>query len=816
MKFRELPQSLRLYILAHPFVLAPLVYLIAQQPGPDRWWLVGILVVCSGIFSTWKVELTVFDGRMTIGFAVVCLALLISGTHAAILSAVFGALIGSLVRGQKGSWKVERIRQQLYYTFFNIANCSLSCVGAALAYTGVMSVAADPARHVLGLVVFTAVYFGINTLGVSLAITFQQGLNWASVWQQNFLWTAPGFFASASAAAGIEWAFKAWGLIAFLLVPPLWVIYYSYKLYMERLHLFTGKLQQDVTHIQELNKLNQAIISSLAMAIDAKDRYTCSHINRVQLYAVALAEAAGLSGPDLEAVSTGALVHDIGKLGIPDHILGKPGKLTPEEFERIQSHVTIGAEILSPVPFPFPVVDVVLTHHERWDGLGYPNRMQGEEIPIGGRIISIVDVFDALTSNRPYRRAMSQDEALRILLESAGKQFDPRLVQLFSAVVPAVRGQIDSMEAEQKTQADSANTAIEGSFALSRISQAAAEMAAVCDVAHSLAEQETLDQIAAVVVDRGLGLLPADTAILYLKSTTEDDQLIAIAVEGEYRDKLKDMTIRIGEGVAGCVAGDGQPRVNVSAFLDVARRFAPEEAMELSAATAVPLVHGPETLGVLAVYTKAYSVLSEHHLHVLNILAEHAAGAIQNLRRFERNQELVFTDPLTGLANSRCLVRHLDRLLHPIGADGPTDPECFGVVMLDLDFFKDVNDTLGHLRGDDLLRTVADTLSRIGRPGDVVCRYAGDEFVLLLPGAAREQGERVASRVREAIDSLPAIEGVVKIGASVGVATFPDDGDTSRSLIHAADRRMYEDKFRRRRNDTRSSRAGQGLVGAGR
>src|SRR5205807_8048205 len=164
--------------------------------------------------------------------------------------------------------------------------------------------------------------------------------------------------------------------------------------------------------------------------------------NRVRHYATAHAKAAGVSGPELEAVATGALVHDIGKLGIPDHILSKPGKLAPEEFRRIQSHVAIGTEILSPIPFPFPVVDVVRTHHERWDGLGYPHGLKGEEIPIGGRIISIVDVFDALTSDRPYRRALSGEPAPRVPQEGAGKPVDPKLVQWFESGRPGARGEV--------------------------------------------------------------------------------------------------------------------------------------------------------------------------------------------------------------------------------------------------------------------------------------------------------------------------------------------------------------------------------------
>jgi diguanylate cyclase (GGDEF)-like protein len=207
--------------------------------------------------------------------------------------------------------------------------------------------------------------------------------------------------------------------------------------------------------------------------------------------------------------------------------------------------------------------------------------------------------------------------------------------------------------------------------------------------------------------------------------------------------------------------------------------------------------------------------MTGHHLNVLNILAEHAALAIQRSGRFEREHELAHSDPLTGLANSRNLVRHLERLCFQGSGSaslrdgsnlaGPdprplTPGPCFSVVVMDLDRFKEVNDTQGHLEGDELLRRVAARLESVARPDDVVCRYAGDEFVLLLGGADRREAVRIAERAREAIDSLPEVAGKVKISASMGVSTYPDDGPDGRTLLHVADQRMYEDKFQRRRS----------------
>jgi diguanylate cyclase (GGDEF)-like protein/putative nucleotidyltransferase with HDIG domain len=674
---------------------------------------------------------------------------------------------------------------------FNLGNCAATCICSAEVYNRVLQLApSGDTGRMLALTAFTTVYFTFNTLGVALAIALAQKLSWTEVWKQNFLWTAPGYFASASAAAAVALSFNRLGILSLLILPWLYIIFYSYRLYMDRLH-------RDMSHIVELNKLNQAVIASLATAIDAKDRHTCSHINRVQYYAVQLAEALGLKGPELSAVTTGALVHDIGKLGIPDHILLKPGKLTAEEFQRMQTHVTIGAEILAPVPFPFPVVDVVMTHHERWDGLGYPRQLEGEEIPIGGRIISIVDVFDALTSHRPYRRAMTWEQASQVLAEGAGKQFDPALVKKFLVILPRLQGVIDQMDAEQRERLVRMDQTEETGSALARIGQAAAEMAAACSVAHALSEQDTIAGIGGVVVSRALALMPVDTVVFYSFSP-DDNSLRATQADGKYAERLVGMEIQRGEGVSGWVAAHQQPKVNVSASLDVARRFSPEENLELSAATAVPVLHGPNLIGVLTVYTTAYSVLSQHHLHVLNLLAEHAAGAMQNLHRIEQHRELAFTDPLTGLANSRCLFRQLERLTQSSRADG-TPSTRFSVLMLDLDGFKQVNDQLGHLCGDELLRSIAQVLIEVARPNDLVCRYAGDEFVLLLSDVGADEAERVAARAKAAITEIGLVEGCVAIGASTGIASYPAEGEDGKSLLNIADFRMYEDKYERRR-----------------
>ncbi|MFN3651529.1 MAG: HD domain-containing phosphohydrolase [Armatimonadota bacterium] len=816
MKFVSLSIWLKLYVSAMILsgIGAIATTFMLPAPGLNPALLTG-LVLAAIIFSTWKVELTIRQGRMTVTSAVVCVAMLLQGDLAAVLCAATGALVGTLVRTVPGKWlpdfswrEPHRGTFDLHRPLFNLANCALACSAGAHSFmattawmTQTFGLPDIPAKAA-GIMAFQMVYFLVNTAGVSVALSLLKLQNVLQIWKDNFFWTWPSYFASASIAVGIYAAFQnpSIGILALVGLMPLYFIYYSYRLYMERMNLYVSKMEQDMRHIHELNDLNSAIIASLAMAIDAKDRHTRSHINRVQMYAVALAEAVGLDGPELEAVRIGALVHDIGKLGIPERILGKPGKLTPEEFRRMQAHVTIGAEILEPVPFPWPVKDIVLTHHERWDGLGYPVGLRAEDIPIGGRIMAIADVFDALTSNRPYRRAMSVEDALQVVREGARKQFDPTLVEVFARILPGVHGKVEELELREATREGGTSSSADGEpdWAYSQITQAAAEMSATCELAQGLAETSSVQEVLQVVIDRALRLLPTDTAVIYLCSEETGD-LRAEAIGGLYVEKLSGLTMHRAEGVSGWVAETLQPQVNAQASLDIARRFNPNEVMELSAATAVPLVQGARTLGVLTLYTTGYSVLNEHHLGVLNILAEHAASALVSARRYEQTRELSLTDPLTGLPNSRSLIHHMETLCQPwSGVPQGHITDQFAVLMFDLDGFKNVNDTLGHLRGDEVLKQFGEILRTMSRDQDLPCRYAGDEFVVVLGGAEQEAARQFARRVRNALERSTRGTLPTALGVSIGSACFPHDGQDVRNLLAVADQRMYNDKFSRR------------------
>ena len=270
---------------------------------------------------------------------------------------------------------------------------------------------------------------------VATAIALSTRQSVVKVWNENFLWSAPSYFVGAGAAALAVGDLRASSHVRWLLplaAAPLYLTYRSYKVYL-------GRIDDEQRHVREMADLHLATIEALALAIDAKDQTSQSHIRRVQLYAAALARALGMSENDIQGVKTAALLHDIGKLAVPEHILSKPGPLTPEEFQKIRAHPKVGADIISAVPFPYPVSPLILSHHERWDGKGYPAGLKGEDIPLGARILSVVDYFDALMAERPYHKAMGFDAAIGLLQQEAGKGLDPRVVDKFIELLPALQ-----------------------------------------------------------------------------------------------------------------------------------------------------------------------------------------------------------------------------------------------------------------------------------------------------------------------------------------------------------------------------------------
>ncbi len=532
-----------------------------------------------------------------------------------------------------------------------------------------------------------------------------------------------------------------------------------------------------------------ATIEALAMAIEAREDATPGHARRVQAYAVALAEAVGLSEADVKAVRLGALLHDIGMLAVPEHILSKPAPLTDAEFETVRRHPQVGADLLRDVPFPQPVASLVRSHHERWDGRGYPDELIGDAIPVTARIVGMAEVYDALTSDRPYRKAMSREAAVQLLQQEAGSGIDPSLVERFVQILPT----IDPRAAGSHVARPPADKRLEspaGAPVYGAITEAHQEVSALYELARSLGTSLGVSESMTLIAAKLKRLVPYSCCALYLQDA-DGERLRCRFVSGADASVIQQVTLEVGEGLSGWVAWARKPLVNASPQLDA------PAATSLRSALVTPLMFRNRFIGTLALYHGKNNFYTDAHSHLAERVAGQIAAVIANSLLFDRAQEDSLTDPLTALPNTRSLFMHLTREL----ARSKRLRAHLALLVVDLDHFKLINDRYGHHRGDRALCEVARVLRSTIRPYDICVRYAGDEFILVLSGCSDDEAERKRRDLQLAIGEITIGTGPdsnLRLSASVGVGIYPADGNTYETLLAAADRRMYQHKRRQK------------------
>ena len=594
----------------------------------------------------------------------------------------------------------------------------------------------------------------------------------------RLLWSTPGSVALVCLALVCSWALTSSG---FWLLPIALLAFY-----------FAFGVSRRANQISELHL---ATIEALALAIDAKDQTAHNHIRRVQVYAVGLARAIGMSEHEIRGVKTAALLHDIGKLAVPEHILAKPGPLTPEEFQKVRIHPQVGAGIISAVPFPYPVAPLILSHHERWDGRGYPAGLRDRDIPLGARVLSIVDYFDALTSERPYHQAMSIEGAVSLLQQEAGKALDPQIVETFVRVLPQLRAEVQQLDLARLTTPVTAISTEPAPSVFDDIALAHREIYALYQIAQTMGTSLGVADTMGVICSKLSELVPFSSCALFLHTEATDSLRCRFAT-GVDAETLEGLTVRDGQGLSGWVARNRRPLVNArpAAELEAA---ASAQQTKLQSALVCPLIVGDRFIGTLSVYHVEPSFYRDDHRRLLDRVCEQAAAVIHNSMVFEQTQEDSLTDALTGLPNTRFMFLHLSRELaraDRLGAE-------VSLMVMDLDDFKEINDTFGHHIGDRALREVATVLRTAIRPYDICVRYAGDEFIVVLSGCGREEAETKRQELQHAVDNVelevqPDLR--IPMMISVGAAVFPHDGDSYETLLAKADSRMYRDKSQRK------------------
>ena len=689
---------------------------------------------------------------------------------------------------------------------FNVCSTALAIAVTYASYRYSLALRAVNNPSTL-LFLAACVYFVANTVLIAAATSLTERRSLRKVWAEGYLWSFPYYLVAGGLAGAMSWlhSFTDWQT-SLLTLPVAYLIYRSYRLYL-------SKLEDEKRHVQEMADLHMRTIEVLALSIEAKDQTTHDHLQRVRVYAVEVAKELEVEQSEMDALQAAALLHDIGKLAVPEHIIAKPGRLTPEEFEKMKIHPTVGAEILERVQFPYPVVPIVRAHHEKYDGTGYPLGLQGTEIPIGARILAAVDFLDALASDRQYRLALPLHEAMMRLVEESGKSFDPEVVRVlerrYVELEQLVHLRTDglgrhklSTEVKDENGKDEPSIKPAAGFAeqgrrqlpersfLSSIAAARQEAQTLFELSQDLGASLSLDETLSVFAVKLRRVVLYDAIAIYI---CQGDELVPEYVNGDNFRLFASLRIPIGQGLSGWVAQNRKPILNGNPSVEPGYLNDTSKYSTLMSALAVPLEGLQGVVGVVALYCAEKDFFSTDHLRILQAVTSKMALAIENALKYEQAESSAVTDYLTSLPNARSLFLQLDREMARCKRDNKT----LTVMVADMDGFKQINDRFGHLEGNRVLRRFAHALKETSREYDYVARMGGDEFVVIAPGLTPEAAARKAEQMRDlARQAGKDICNEDILSLSVGKAVYPEDGMDAERILSEADKRMYLQKKR--------------------
>lgn len=751
-----------------------------QDPG--RYLVYLVIAILASVL---KVHLPGITGTMSVNYIFVLLGIME-------ISFPETLLLGCLAITVQTGWRATH-HTKLAHLLFNWSSMANAVTAAYFTYR---AMGAEGRVLPFAIAASASVFFLVNTISVAGVVSLTEGKNILKMWHQCYFWSFPYYLVGAAVAALVSLCDRRFGWQASVLVLP--VIYFFYRSY----RLYLGKLESEKRHAEEMAALHLRTIEALALAIEAKDNNTHEHIQRVQVYAVELGKELGLPARELQALRAASILHDIGKLAVPEHIISKPGRLTPEEFEKMKIHPVVGAEILSRVAFPYPVVPIVRAHHEKWNGSGYPDGLKGQQIPVGARILGAVDCLDALASDRQYRRALSLDAAMAVVEEESGKSYDPTVVAAlrrhyteWEKMALSARTERSRLSKDVEVPNGKAPAAgLEGSAPraeterpdfLSSIAAARQEAQMLYELTQDLGTSLNLHETLSVLDSRLKRLIPYDAIAIYVQ---KEQHLVPAYVNGENFRLFASLEIPMGQGLSGWVAETGKPIINGNPSVEPGYLNDPTKFSSLRSALAVPLESANGITGVLALYRAERDAFNKDHLRVLLAINPKISLAVENALKYEQAAISATTDALTELPNARSLFLHLDAEL----ARSKRTRSTLAVLVSDLDGFKQVNDRFGHLEGNKVLKLVAAGLRQTCREYDYVARMGGDEFVLVLAGL---KAEDLPGKMRTVegmvVDAGIQVCGERIISISAGAAFYPEDGDNAESLLAEADRRMY-------------------------
>jgi diguanylate cyclase (GGDEF)-like protein/putative nucleotidyltransferase with HDIG domain len=756
--------------------------------GTERLLFFAALAVVVGL-TTARYPLPLPGSTTTVSVSdpLMFLAVVTLGPHYAALLAIVEALVGGL-RAKLHSVTIH---------IFNVSNLATSLFVSGVAYEALVSylkgnpvssgVGSALAAFALPLLALAVTDYLLHTILISIVLIARGARNTFAA-RDALPWEPVAYLACATVAGLVHFAYVNKGLVltavvVILVLPVPIIIYYTFKTYRE-------KLNNQQNHYSELTGIYDSILEMLAMAIDAKDDVTHDHIQRVKLFACRIGQAVGLSDLEIEALKAGALLHDIGKIGVPAYILNKPGKLTEHEFEQMKLHTIIGADMLSNVPFRYPVVPIVRHHHERWDGRGYPDGLAGEDIPKTARILTLVDNYDALRSDRPYKTGMTREEALSYIKENAGSFFDPTLVELFLSMVDQLENEAQAFKPppnnKRREPAIAKSSPAAGyelppnldraAKALSSIAETNQRVTALYEMARTLASHLSLEDTVAILSNRLSKLVPFTTCAISLFDPSRSEFEV-IHATGLHADRLIRRRMPAEAGITGWAITNQRPMYNTNPVLDLGF-LGQETASHYKGVMVFPMVRNQEALGAIAVYSTEIAAYGSDHIQLMESALQPASDAIYNALAFEQAHRTAFTDSVTGTLNTRSLSSQFERELTRSQKVG----ESLSILVVSLDNLQDAAAAEG-VGADQLVAQFSRLLRYHVRESDVLARYSANTFVAMLVDTGLAQAREIRGRIRDSISELTYKNSLF---VALGAATSPDDGTTFDDLFNHA------------------------------
>ena len=596
-------------------------------------------LVLTAVASGLKVVLPGSDVTLSVGFILFIVSIGSMSLSETIALGVTAALVQCY-------WKPTK-KLSLVHFIFNLSQVSIALTGAFWLNQFLVH-GPFHGRALISLLVSAAFYFLLNTLPVAIIVSLSERTAFFPQWRETCAWTLPFYLIGAGIAGLMQFLnrYAGWE-ISVVVMPALYIIYRSYGIYI-------GRMADMKKHMQEMAALHLRTIEALALAIDAKDHTTGDHVHRVRVYALELAKDLNLSAAETDALRAAAVLHDIGKLAVPEHIIAKPGKLTREEFEKMKIHPIVGAEILEQVEFPYPVVPIVRSHHERWDGTGYPDGLRGEEIPIGARILSAVDCLDALASDRQYRRALPLDEAMARVEQESGKTFDPKVVTALKARYLELEKLARSHQGMEKPQLSvnikvAPGAAPAAGYADAEAPQLAAQAAitrSILDRPEEGSERTSEAEFFSSVAMRLRRQIVFDSFAVF---RVNGDVIVPRFAFGEDLDQLLNLKTCSGQGLLGWVVLTHRAICNANPAVDSG------SGTPLRSAMVAPVGDGKELVGLVALYSTRPDAFTEKDLRQLEDFQQDLAARLQDIARVDSDRIEEFTSqrqkPVAGVAS---------------------------------------------------------------------------------------------------------------------------------------------------------------------